>query len=348
MGHYFGWDIGGVHLKRAKLTAGRDGASIDIRLQPFEIWKDPSSLSQRLRSLLDGSAGEHAVTMTAELSDVFASRAEGVRIILRACADAIPGPFRVFDRSGAFVSLDEAFVRPLEVAAANWMATARLVAGARRDALLIDVGSTTTDIIPIRAGGPRPAGRSDTERLVSGELVYSGVLRTPPSSLAEAVPLDGAWCRVSSEHFAIMADVYTILGALAEGDYTVPTPDGRGRGRDDAMARLARLVCGEAATIGPAAIETIARFLHERQIARTSEAILQVLSRPTWTRPPVAVTAGAGAFLAEAAARRAGLESTALAALAPRLSGESWPKAAPAAAIAVLLAEEKEELRFTT
>jgi len=211
---------------------------------------------------------------------------------------------------------------------------------------VIDVGSTTTDIIPIRAGLPRPSGRTDTDRLVSGELVYSGILRTPPSSLADAVPLHGAWCRVSSEHFAIMADVYTILGRLAEGDYTVPTPDGRGRSREDATARLARVVCGDPESIGPGAVEGIARFLQERQIARTVEAVHQVLSRERWAVPPTAVAAGAGEFLAEAAARRAGLESISLAALTPRLAGPSWSRAAPAAAIAVLLAEENEALRF--
>jgi uncharacterized hydantoinase/oxoprolinase family protein len=151
---------------------------------------------------------------------------------------------------------------------------------------------------------------------------------------------------VSPEHFAIMADVYTILGALDGDDYTVPTPDGRGRSRDDALARLARIVCGDLASIGTAAVERIALFLHERQVDRTVEAILQVLSRQRWTRPPAAVTAGAGAFLAEAAARRAGLETMGLAALVPGLAGENWPRAAPAAAIAVLLAEEKEAFRF--
>src|SRR5207249_4809018 len=151
----------------------------------------------RLRSLLDDRPGKHGVTMTAELSDLYPTRADGVRSILRACAQALPGPPRILDVRGGFLSVDEALDRPLEVAAANWVGTARLVARARRDALLIDVGSTTTDIVPIRAGEPRPAGRTDTERLLSGELVYSGVLRTPPSSLTDVVPLHGMWCRVS-------------------------------------------------------------------------------------------------------------------------------------------------------
>jgi len=343
---YFGWDIGGVHLKSARLTATGGSVSIETRIDPFEIWKDPAGLAGRLRGMLAGRAGAHAVTMTAELSDAWSSRVEGVRAILGACREALPGPLRVFDLRGRLVPLDQARERPLDVAAANWLATATLVGRAVPDALLLDVGSTTTDIVPIRAGIPCPAGRTDTERLVAGELVYTGCLRTPPASLAEFVPLAGGWCRVSSEYFTIMGDVNRILGTIAERDYTVATPDGRGRSREDAMTRLARLVCADLGTIGAAAIETIARFLAERQVEQVTQAIVQVLSRDRRT-VPVAVPAGAGVFLAETAARRAGLEKTALPDLFPRLTGDDWTRAAPAAALGVLLAEEIEGSRFT-
>jgi hypothetical protein len=348
MASYFGWDIGGVHLKLAELTVVPRFASIRTRIEPFEIWKDPASLASRLRSLAGDRAGAHAVTMTAELSDVFPSRADGVRVILRACAQALPGPFRVFDLRGAFLRLEEALERPLDVAAANWMATGRLAARARREALLVDVGSTTTDIVPIRLGAPCPAGRTDTERLRSGELVYTGILRAPPSSLAHRVPLEEGWCRVSPEHFTIMADVHRILGTLAEDGYTVPAPDGRGKSRDDAMARLARLVCSDLATIGEAAVETIARFLKDCQTEEVTKAIVQVLSGQPGSSRPLAVCAGAGAFLAEEASRRAGLEVTGLADLFPGVAGDRWTRAAPAAALAVLLADEAGDFRFTS
>jgi hypothetical protein len=348
MASYFGWDIGGVHLKLAELTVASGSASIRTRIEPFEIWTDPAALTSRLRSLWGDRPGEHAVTMTAELSDVFSSRADGVRAVLRACTEAFPGPLRIFNLRGAFLLLQEALERPLDVAAANWMAAARLLARARREALLVDVGSTTTDIVPIRLGEPCPAGRTDTERLIAGELVYTGLLRTPPSSLADRVPLRGTWCRVSPEHFTIMADVHRILGTINERDYTVPAPDGRGKSRDEAMARLARLVCADLPAIGPAAVETIALFLKERQIDAVMQAIVQVLSQLPGRRRPVAVSAGAGAFLAEEASRRAGLEVIGLAGLFPEVVGEGWTRAAPAAALAVLLADEAGEFRFTS
>ena len=353
MGDYFGWDIGGVHIKFAKLTAAQASASILTRVVPFEIWKDPDGLVPRLRSLLDDRPGKHGVTMTAELSDLYPTRADGVRSILRACAQALPGPPRILDVRGGFLSVDEALDRPLEVAAANWVGTARLVARARRDALLIDVGSTTTDIVPIRAGEPRPAGRTDTERLLSGELVYSGVLRTPPSSLTDVVPLHGMWCRVSPEHFTIMGDVYRILeGEVAPVDCTAEDYLPGTCNRDavclsrDIWARVQAAVLGvdhppreaAAVAVGPAGDRHSQVLDQERHAAE--RPVRKVV-------PPPAVSAGAGAFLAEEAARRAGLEVTGLARLATGIAGDGWPRAAPAAAIAVLLAEEAGVFRFT-
>ena len=123
--------------------------------------------------------------------------------------------------------MGEARARPWDVAAANWMATALAVADAYADALLIDVGSTTADVIPIAAGRVAATGHNDLERLLAGELVYTGVLRTNLAAIAPRVPIRGDWCPVASEYFAISADVHLVLGHLAPEAYDCPTPDGR-------------------------------------------------------------------------------------------------------------------------
>ena len=350
MGIYLGWDIGGVHLKQSRLDGlGPGRASITTRVAPFEIWRDPESLQDRLRALLDeacpggsGPVAAHGITMTAELTDVFPTRSDGVRSILRACAGALGGaPQRVFDLGGGFLPPAEAMETPLRVAAANWLATASLAARLTRRGLLIDVGSTTTDIIPLRDGTPRPSGRTDTDRLTSGELVYTGALRTPPASFARRVPLRGGVCRLAAEHFAVTADVYRLLGRITEAEYTVATADGRGKSREESAARLARLVCAEARDLG--AIEAIARALEERQGEQVGEAIRQVLGPPGEGPPPEAIVAGSGAFLAMAAARRAGLPAHRLEDRLPGLDGDRWAVAAPSAALAILLAEDAGE-----
>lgn len=360
-----GWDIGGVHLKVACLrSGGPDVPRLACRQESFEIWRAPGRLAARLSALLGGvlsqggsgqgspaAPARHAVTMTAELSDVFPDRRSGVRAILAACAEAFgaaavaPEPIRVLATEGELLPLEEACEHPHRVAAANWAASAwlaaRLVEGR---ALLIDVGSTTTDVIPIEGGRAVPLGRTDLERLRSGELVYAGLLRTPPSALADRVPFGDAWCRVAPEAFTIMGDVYILLGRIAAEQYTVATPDGRGRSREECAARLARLICAEPSEAGSERLLAMAAALEDRHVERIAEGIRQVRSGRRGAAP-LAVVAGTGWFLAEAAARRAGLRTARLSALLPAL-GAGWDAVAPAAALAVMLADARGRRRL--
>ena len=175
-----------------------------------------------------GPADAVAITMTAELSDAFRTKREGVAFVLDAAEDALGDrPLSVLTTAGELVPVAAARARPCDVAAANWVATALAVAGAHPDALLIDIGSTTADIVPIAAGRVAATGHNDLERLLAGELVYTGVLRTNLAAIAPRVPIRGGWCPVSSEYFAISADVHLVLGHLAPEAYDCPTPDGR-------------------------------------------------------------------------------------------------------------------------
>ncbi len=347
----YGWDIGGVHLKLSRLEYGdAKRAEITTSIEPFEIWKAPDTLAGRLTTMLArstaGPAGgrrgdgvRHAVTMTAELSDLFASRSDGVRFILHACSEALGrDSFRVFTLDGALIRPEDAMESPLRAVAANWVATAHLIARHAGPSILIDVGSTTTDIIPIDTRGPITPSRADTERLLSGELVYTGVLRTPPASLAESVPLRGGSCRVASEHFCLMADAYRLLGRIVEGDYTVATADGRGKGREDAAARLARLVCADRRDLADAEITAIAEFLEERQIELIARALRQVRERFPGVRGRPIWTAGIGSFIAREAAVRSGEDARRLDQMIPDLAGDRWERAAPSAALALLMA----------
>src|SRR6476661_2268558 len=92
-----------------------------------------------------------------------------------------PEAVRVWRTDGRFVNLDDARADPRPAAAANWLALATFAGRCAPDgsALLVDIGSTTADLIPLRDGRPVPSARTDPERLKSGELVYTGVRRTP-------------------------------------------------------------------------------------------------------------------------------------------------------------------------
>ena len=336
-GPILGWDVGGANVKAARI--GGDGQSEPKVLErPFALWREPHRLPAVLAEAADrlGSARIMAVTMTAELADCFASKREGVVFVLDAFRTAFPDVQQwVYGVDGRFRSAEAARRRPYRVAAANWMASATLVARTFPDALFLDVGSTTTDVIPIVAGRVAARGRTDPARLRTGELVYTGALRTPVCAIVRSVPLRGRRCRVAAELFAIVADVHLWRGGIEEGDYTCETPDGRGRGRSEAGARLARMVCADLEMVGPGDITAIAEHVARAQVRQIAGGVRQVMRRLGPAGPRLAVLAGQGAFLARAAADAVGLATRDMA----EDVGSAAARAAPAAAVAYLLAQ---------
>jgi probable H4MPT-linked C1 transfer pathway protein len=331
MGGVIGLDVGGANIK----AVWRNGGQRRAVSRPFEVWRDREALAAVLREVVAGVAREPveavALTTTAELSDAFRTKREGVGFVLDAAEAALDGPqLLAFTTAGEIVPLAEARRRAPEVAAANWLASALAVAALNPDALMIDVGSTTTDVIPIAARRPVAAGRTDLDRLLAGELVYTGALRTNLAAIAPRVPVRGGSCPVASELFAISADVQLILGHLGPAAYTSATPDGRPATVEFARERVARLVCADAEQLAAEEIDAIAAFLHAEQVRQIEAAVRRVTGRFDGS-PPV-VPLGAGAFLAREAADRLGHRVVEL----PWSAAER--NAAPAAALAELLA----------
>lgn len=328
-----GWDIGGVNTKVARVVGT---TVVATRARPLAIERDRTALAPLLRELARAAdaqpADVHAVTMTAELSQVFRTKREGVAFLLDAVDAAFPSArVLVYTVDGCFVSSDVARRDPLAVAAANWAATARLVARTHPDCLVVDIGSTTTDVIPIVGSEVVARGRTDPERLREGELLYTGALRTPVEAITPVVELDGRPTGVSAEGFAIAADVHLWLGGIAAEDYTCPTPDGRPATRAYAAERLARIVCADRDMLNDAAIDAIAARVADAQTDRVAAAMDAVRRRHPALQ--LAVVTGLGEFIAVHAARRAGLE---VASLASRLGPAA--RHAPAAAVALLCA----------
>jgi probable H4MPT-linked C1 transfer pathway protein len=342
MAGFLGWDIGGANIKAAWLptAAGAAGAARTAS-RPFEIWRGVDQLQAVLQEMAAAVAPQSpqamALTMTAELSDVFSTKRAGVVSVLQSVAAAFPDcPWDVVRLSGQFIPLEKARLSPLDFAASNWMATAGYLARQFPHCLMMDVGSTTTDIIPILAGKVSSRGKTDLDRLVAGELVYTGLLRTHLASIVHAVPVGGQFCPVSSEYFAISGDVHLILGHIQPSDYDCPTPDGRPPSLETARARLARLVCADTDMLDQEAIDRMAGYIYQQQLAQIGRALSQVLSHLPASREIPVVAIGSGAFIAAEAARRLGLPVTDLA----ETWGRQAAQVAPSLAAACLLAEE--------
>ena len=331
-----GWDIGGVNTK---LACVREGQLTSVHSRAFEIQWHPASLSVLMRAMVGecGVTGElrHAVTMTAELSQAFRTKREGVGVVLDAVeAACAPWPVSVYAVDGRFLTPGEARTDPLAVAAANWAATARVVAAHYPTAILLDMGTTTTDIVPLCDGRVDARGWNDPDRLACGELVYTGVVRTAVEAMAIAVPYGLGMAGVSAEAFALAGDVYVWLGELDPRDYTARTPDRRPATRLFCGERLARAICADRGLIDEGGLTRLARAFAASQERRIAEAIAHVLE----DRPAVrtAVVTGLGAFVAARAAAAAGLDVVSLAGT----MGAAAARCAPAAAVALLLGDE--------
>ncbi|HEX3834358.1 MAG TPA: hydantoinase/oxoprolinase family protein [Solirubrobacteraceae bacterium] len=301
-----GLDVGGANTKAAAVDGG---AAPRIVSEPFELWRDPEGLADAIASVvgrlqLDGAPV--ALTTTAELVDVFASKREGVLSVLDAAERALPGRrLRVMTTAGELVDLARARAAPLACAAANWIATALVVARSLPDVILLDCGGTTTDVIPIVGGGVAARGRTDVERLLAGELVYTGALRTNIAAVVSSVLVGGEPCPVSSELFAISADAHLLRGRLTARQCTCTFPDDRGTSPAEVRSRLARVVCADPEQLADGDLQAIADAVHDAQIASIVAALERVARRVPAGTGVLAV--GVGAFLARAAADRCGL-----------------------------------------
>ena len=334
-----GWDIGGAHLKAVSMdTVGR---IVDAQQIACPLWRGTEHLGQAMQAALNVASmhnARHVVTMTGELCDNFASRAEGVQEILDVIGRFLdPKQTRVYAGQHGWYGVDQVSSLGAEnVGSANWRAMAEVVAISHENAMLIDVGSTTSDIVPILHGAPQAFGSDDASRLSHDELVYSGVVRTPLMALCEHVPFAGAWQRVAAEHFATTADIYRILGDLPEYADVHDTADGALKTITASARRVSRML-GRDLINDADAIRNAANYFAYCQFDLLQRALLAVQSR-LGQRCEKIVAAGAGAFLVHKLARFNSipcLNFSSLFDVAPTLE-QAVMTCAPAAALAQL------------
>jgi hypothetical protein len=309
-----GWDIGGANTKAAFLRT-KNGTIKEVRVavEYFPVWKHPDKLVSVLSELKEKVSGGVDVdgvglTLTAELSDAYQTKREGVHHVLACAEAAFAGlPLLVLDVDAKLRSVNAAKAEPFKVAAANWAATGWLVAQLVKTCVVVDVGSTSTSIIPVIGGRVSAAGKTDLEKLMVGELVYTGSLRTNVATIVGSVPLRGGVARVSSELFAHSGDVHLVLGNIREDEYTTETADGRGRTRGEALARLARVVCADTKMLTEKEIVEIARHVRDRQVEQVADGLKQVYGRVKLLatgKVPVVVTGLGKTFLGGVAAQK--------------------------------------------
>ncbi|MGA2161121.1 MAG: hydantoinase/oxoprolinase family protein [Methanoregula sp.] len=273
-----GIDVGGANLKVV------DENGVHIHYCP--LWNG-APLTELLRQYATGRDDAAAVVMSGELADCFENKQQGISFIVNAVRQVFP--------AARFYGTDAAFHDgPVPaLAAANWLASADFLRKMYPDAVLLDVGSTTTDIIPL-SRFPALLGLSDLARLQKGYLIYTGMLRTPVATLLSSVNLAGGETPVSTEYFAASADVHLVLGHITQDEYTCDTPDHKEKTPEASLRRLARVVCADLEEIGKTGALQIAEAFWERQRALVCDTVRRVADESS---APSVIVAGVGAAL---------------------------------------------------
>jgi len=333
-----GWDVGGAHLKAARAENGRITAAVQVA-SPLRLGLPRLTQSFREAKAVVGTAGRHAVTMTGELADTFSSRTDGVeRLVAQAVGELAPGMVSIYAGRAGFVRPQDVGCHVEDIASANWFATASLAAKTCGSALVMDMGSTTTDIVAVHAGRIAARGYTDAQRLAAGELIYTGLVRGYIMATARQAPVGGRWMPLINENFANMADVHRILGSLPEGADQMNTTDSREKTVTASRARLARMVGRDAADASEADWTLLARWFAEAQIRAIADGAMLVLSRLDLPNGAPIVGAGIGATVLREIARRLERQYISFAALleaeANVADAAAW--CAPAAAVALL------------
>ena len=326
-------DIGGANLKMA------DGKGFAINYA-FAPWKDSQQLARALRTLLaEAPPSDHlAVTMTGELADCFENKEEGVRFIVEAIQAAADNRHtRVFLRNGTLVAPQVASMRPEDAAASNWRALGEFAAryAPSGGGLVLDIGSTTVDVLPVRDGRLCNAAADDTSRLMAHELVYTGVERTPLCALLKDAPYRGGRCPVAAELFATTLDAYVLTNEVSESTTRFHTADGRGATKANARTRIGRMI-GAPSDFNHRDAVAIAQAAVDAQVELVAEAIRAVLERIPEDLSRVVVS-GHGDYLALKVLKLLGLRCEVL--LLSSVIGRLAARCAPAHALAMLASE---------
>lgn len=285
-----GLDIGGANTKAAliqcnKLKIKKSSSYIEY----FPFWERnlnqiPNLFKRIIEKLVNKNQLRQkdldyiSITITAELSDAFQTKREGIEIIVNSLNKVFNKDKMFFISTDfEFIKLDKVKNNYLSIAAANWVSTSLFLGNFIPKCILIDAGSTTIDIIPILDSRPITIGKTDIERLINHELIYTGGLRATIPSITHFVLYKGKNVRISFEKFALISDIHRILNNISEKEYINETADNRGKSIDHCYARLARIICMDIETIAKDDLYNIANYIYEKQLEIIQSEVSQFM-----------------------------------------------------------------------
>jgi len=285
-----GLDIGGANTKAALIEFSNSKIIHSFSyIEYFPFWeKNLSQIPEMFKKIIEKLIVKNkftidnvnfiSITITAELSDAFQTKREGILTIVNALGQIFEKEKMFFiNNKNEFSSFDLVKSDPISVAAANWVSTSLFLGKFVPKCILIDAGSTTIDVIPILNSVPVSRGKNDVERLIHRELIYTGGLRATIPSITHFLPYKDKMVRISFEKFALVSDVHRILKNISETEYINDTADNRSKTLNDCYARLARMICMDLESISLKELDKIAKYIYNKQIEMISNDIKEFM-----------------------------------------------------------------------
>ncbi|MDC0482314.1 hypothetical protein OAN90_02565, partial [Gammaproteobacteria bacterium] len=180
------------------------------------------------------------ITITAESCDNFTDRKHGMTNILEYCSNHIVGNKLYYTNTNKFIDYNSAINKTEELFSTNWMLTSKFLNSKKNIDLIIDIGSTTTDIIfkDMHIG----SNINDYMRLVNKTLLYQGVVRTPLSMMTDNVLFKGNNTSLVNEVFATTGDIFNLHGDIDFSKLDYLGSDNLQFTKVNSFTRLARII----------------------------------------------------------------------------------------------------------
>jgi probable H4MPT-linked C1 transfer pathway protein len=299
-----GWDIGGAHLKAALID--EHGVALSVQQLACPLWRGLHELEHamtEMRLTMQTPEALSLVTMTGELVDLFPNRQTGVCEIAKVVRQQLGVHAKFYGGNAGWIDYNQVDAQAMSIASMNWHASAQYVAQFVEDGLFVDIGSTTTDMIPIRGHQINCVGQTDAQRMAQHALIYTGVVRTPLMALGQTITFKGRTYYLAAEHFATSADVYRMLHQLPIATDLADTADGQGKTDSETARRLARMIGHDMEDCPVSDWVALAKSFKQLQKKLLMQAVLANIRHQ---RLPL-IAAGIGTFLCQELAADLGL-----------------------------------------
>ena len=236
-----GWDIGGANIKVCVFNS--DKKIIQMHKKNLNIWNDFSDINFFFNTVLNLYKDydiKSFITITAESCDNFKDRNEGIISILSECDKNIVGKKYYYTNKNIYVDYKEAVNDTSKLFSTNWILTSNFLNASNKIDLIIDVGSTTTDIIFKNINIDNNI--NDYKRLTNKTLLYAGVIRTPLPMLTDEVLYRSNYTSLVREVFATTGDIFNVLGDINFIDHNYVGSDNLQFTLENSLIRLSRVI----------------------------------------------------------------------------------------------------------